>query len=310
MRMPASPVGSARPGGGARPGGDARPGSRARRELGGADLRDHLARHLAGLEAALPFLAEVEPVHDVRVRARRLRSLLRSHRAFLPPGVGDGRVRAILDDLRWLGRVVGAVRDVDVMAEHLALVEVDEYLRLGWLSDLQTERAAALARASRRLAGPRVARLVKRLHRVIDSRGWSVAAKPTTDAVLPGQRRRVLELAERALALPARGPEEVEAWHDVRKAAKELRYAAEAFTASDPGATRWAGAGRSLQTVLGRQLDRERVASWLDAFALLHETDPALASGSLARATVERRLASRRNDRGRQAAVGRVRDLA
>ncbi len=296
MRMPARPVGSARPEG-ARPGG------------GGADLRDHLARHLAGLEAALPFLAEVEPVHDVRVRARRLRSLLRSHRAFLPAGVGDRRVRAILDDLRWLGRVVGAVRDVDVMAEHLALVEVDEDLRLAWLSDLQTERAAALARATRRLAGSRVTRLVKRLRKVVVARGWSAAAVPTTDSVLPGQRLRVLELAERALALPARGPEEVEAWHDVRKAAKELRYAAEAFTASDPGATRWASAGRNLQTVLGRQLDRERVASWLDAFAAHHEPDPAVASGSRARAKVERRLASRRNDRARQVAVARVRDL-
>jgi CHAD domain-containing protein len=275
----------------------------------GADLREHLASHVAALAAALPYLAEVEPVHDVRVRARRLRSLLRSHRVFLPAAVGERRIRAVLDDLRWLGRVVGAVRDVDVLAEHLALVDVDDDVRRAWLADLQTARATALGWANHRLAGARARRLLKRLQKLIDPGIWPGSVRPTPDLVLPGQRLRVLVRAERALTLPQGGAEEVEAWHDVRKAAKELRYAAEAFAGHDPAATRWADASRKLQVVLGRQLDREGVASWLEAFASRHAAGSSLAAASRARAKAERRLASRRDDQARQAAVARVRDL-
>lgn len=276
---------------------------------GVADLRDHLASHVAGLEAALPYLVEVEPVHDVRVRARKLRSLLRSHRVFLPAAVSDRRIRAVLDDLRWLGRVVGTVRDVDVLAEHLALVDAADDVRRAWLSDLQVERVVALGRANRRMVGGRATRLRKRLHALVDPGTWPGSVAPTVDLVLPGQRLRVLVRAERALALSEGGVEEVAAWHDVRKAAKELRYAAEAFAGHDAGATRWANAGRKLQVELGRQLDREGVASWLEAFAVRHEGEAGLVAASRHRAKAERRLASRRNDKARQAAVARVRDL-
>lgn len=278
--------------------------------VAGADLRGHLAAQVAAVRGDLPQLGEVEPVHDLRVRARRLRSLLRTHRAYLPTAADDRLVEDLVDGLRWLGRVVGRLRDLDVVTEGLARAKADGALHRAWLADLRAQRAVALVEATVQLDGPLGLTLLRRLDDLLEVSGWSGSPRPTLEDVLPGRRTRVLSLAKAATALPTRTPEEAEAWHDVRKAAKELRYAAEALAASGPGATRWARAGRRLQAVIGRQLDRRGVATWLEAFAVRHDSDRDLAAGSRARATHERRKGSRRHVRARERAVARVRDLA
>src|SRR2546426_7971337 len=54
---------------------------------------------------------EVEPVHQLRVATRRLRATLRLFAPVLPAVA----VRRTSEDLRWLGRTIGAVRDPDVL---------------------------------------------------------------------------------------------------------------------------------------------------------------------------------------------------
>ena len=65
-----------------------------------------------------------EDVHKLRVAARRLRSDLHSFAAVLDPA----RTRTIRSELGWLGGVVGAVRDTDVLSARLAtrLAELPE----------------------------------------------------------------------------------------------------------------------------------------------------------------------------------------
>jgi CHAD domain-containing protein len=58
---------------------------------------------------------DVEELHDMRVATRRLRAALELFADVLPV-----RARALRAELGWLGRVLGAVRDLDVQLEGLA----------------------------------------------------------------------------------------------------------------------------------------------------------------------------------------------
>src|SRR5213593_1468155 len=78
-----------------------------------AVVRFHLrtfVREEAGARAG-----EVEPVHQLRVATRRLRATLRLFRPVLPVAL----VRGARDDLAWLADAIGAVRDLDVLAEQM-----------------------------------------------------------------------------------------------------------------------------------------------------------------------------------------------
>lgn len=75
------------------------------------------ARHLLAAEYAIMLRNEtdmalglVEPLHDYRVALRRLRTLLRTFRALLPPAV----FRAITAHAQWLSDELGQARDADV----------------------------------------------------------------------------------------------------------------------------------------------------------------------------------------------------
>lgn len=52
---------------------------------------------------------DIEELHQMRVGTRKLRSAIKLYRDFLPP-----RVTALEGELRWLGGVLGPVRDLDV----------------------------------------------------------------------------------------------------------------------------------------------------------------------------------------------------
>src|SRR5438034_805702 len=56
-----------------------------------------------------------EDVHEMRTAARRLRAILRAARL----GFDRAWVGALRSELDWLGSTLGAVRDLDVLREHL-----------------------------------------------------------------------------------------------------------------------------------------------------------------------------------------------
>src|SRR5213596_3953493 len=82
-----------------------------------AAARAVLRFHLRAFASAAPAAraGEVEPVHQLRVATRRLRTALRLFAPLLPARFAAAAHR----DLAWLATAIGAVRDLDVLGETL-----------------------------------------------------------------------------------------------------------------------------------------------------------------------------------------------
>ncbi|RVW05581.1 CHAD domain-containing protein [Rhodococcus xishaensis] len=207
-----------------------------------------------------------DSVHQMRVSARRLRSLLGSFRlAFPPKATATAR-----DELRWLGSVLGGARDAEVLAERFSeLIDTQPAdLVLGSVSQRLVGTQEDLCRASHAravevLGGARYAALCALLDEVT-SGTHPVPADMTLRGGLDKAYRQLRRAARKVLAhsreeAPDIGP----ALHRVRKRAKKLRYAAEAVAEAEPSAADLATAAKSLQTVLGDHQDGVLARSWI-----------------------------------------------
>jgi CHAD domain-containing protein len=169
---------------------------------------------------------EVEGVHGLRVAAERLRVWLWMH-----------GTHVLGDDLRWLRKTAGRVRDLDVALAHEESVPMRS-----WLSEERRARQVELEAA---LRSPRLVALFEGLE--------NLPPLPARAA-----RRGTRKLARRALAKgDALAGGDVEALHALRRALRRWRYALE-----------WTD-GRSkkvrrLQEELGEIGDLELVLSLLD----------------------------------------------
>ncbi len=170
----------------------------------------------------------------MRVATRRLRSAFRSYAAVLDRAATD----PIGAELQWLAAELGAGRDQEVLAERLAdaLAEVPRTLRLGPVSARlriwsRRRRTGARDRLLAALDGPRHLALLETLHALLaDPPLRAPAARPAPEVVAGAvlkDYRRLADRVETALDTPA-GPARDEALHSARKAAKRIRYAAEA----------------------------------------------------------------------------------
>jgi len=210
-----------------------------------------------------------EGVHQARVATRRLRSDLRTFRRVLDPDWSEG-LRA---ELRWLGHALGAVRDADVLGTLLedhrwSLPEshrpgIDALLR-----ELGAQRARRREELLRSMRSPRYARLLDRLvdashaPRVLDD----VASKRARPAAYRMARRPWRRLRKSIAALGS--PPGDAALHEVRRRAKQARYATETLAAVD---ARWpegvAARAEALQELLGEYQDRVVARAWLEDIA-------------------------------------------
>jgi CHAD domain-containing protein len=160
---------------------------------------------------------DADAVHDMRVAIRRLRTVLWALADVFPAAL------QVLDgELRWVGRVLGEVRDLDVQLERFRK-RVGRDPDLGPLLPLLENR--------RREAG----------ERLIDSFGSERFAQTmhaltatATGAAIPGGAtggdalaRALKEAKTRAAKLKVGGPETD--FHRLRKGAKRLRYVLEAL---------------------------------------------------------------------------------
>jgi CHAD domain-containing protein len=208
-----------------------------------------------------------EDVHHLRVGARRLRSDLRS----FAPLLGRDQIAQLRAELGWLGTVVGAVRDHDVLAAQLAahiasLPEVDAPAGAQLMRRLEDEAEDARAAMLGALRGNRYLGLLEAL--VHFAPELQVAEVPglsfRSDAQLASNiaRKPWRRLAE---AVDALGPDPSDAeLHQVRILAKRCRYAAEAVAPIvGPAASRFAAAVAEVQTVLGDHQDTVVAESWL-----------------------------------------------
>ena len=205
-----------------------------------------------------------EDVHQARVALRRLRSDLRTFGPLL-----DEEWNAHLrSEARWLGGLLGEVRDADVLHDALmreadALPYQDAAALRAMLVQLETARSEARTRLLAARRGDRFLDLCEEMVSAAQSPAFTeLAAEPAID-VLPALVVRPWRRLRRAgRALDQQSPDD--ALHDLRIRTKRVRYAAEAIApATGKRARRIAKAAARLQDVLGAHQDATIAQEWL-----------------------------------------------
>jgi CHAD domain-containing protein len=205
-------------------------------------------------------LGEPGAVHKMRIAARRLRSVLQA----FPTIFGEPADR-VVDDLRWLGGVLGSARDAEVLGTHLrdSLSKLSAELVIGPIEARVHGHFAATAAAARRavieaLDSDRYLAVLAGLDGLAASAATEPDIEPAAD-VLRGAVRRAYRRTSRRMqrACDAAPGEATDvSLHDARKAAKRARYAAEAVApVSGPDAMRFARQLKNVQSVLGEHQD-------------------------------------------------------
>jgi CHAD domain-containing protein len=228
-------------------------------------LREHV-RELVDREPGVRVGADPEELHKQRVATRRLRSLLRSTRAQL-----EDRERAewLRDELRWLGGLLGEVRDRDVLIAYLLdeLATIEEAAAFGGILELlDGEREEARMELLAALDSPRHRSLLYEL----------------AEAEYNRLRKSVKRLGD--------DPTDEEL-HRVRIKTKRARYAAEAVG----GRSAFVSRAKDVQDVLGEHQDatvaEERIRELVAQVRGTGRT--ALAAGRLVERQRSRRVAAR-----------------
>lgn len=247
------------------------------------DQVDVLHEHDAGLRG--------ETVHQLRIAARRLRSVLASYRGVFEPGAVD----PVREELRWLGLSLGAARDFEVLRRHLDAMLHDEFhepagtsattLRRRIDHDLDEAHLAGHQTAMDAVTSPRYQHLLQMLESIVqstDSRPHvSTRARKVFPKILAGDVRRVRQAAN-AVHLTDPGPQRDAALHEVRKKVKRLRYSAEcAVPALGKRADKLASRAKLLQETLGVHQDTVASRAWLEDLAEHSSAEVAFGAGRL-----------------------------
>jgi CHAD domain-containing protein len=215
----------------------------------------HLTGAMLHWSALIPAEGGIspEPVHQMRVAVRRLRSALAIFRRATAAPDSATLFRALGQDLKALAATLGAARDWDVFladagADIAAAFAADRRVA-ALLAAAARKRQAAYAALAAHMASPAWRDLALRLALLPASRPWSPPPalfperdefgelKPQDDhasllaapaasyaaQALQRSRKRVAAAGEDLTALSP------DALHDARKAAKQLRYACEFF---------------------------------------------------------------------------------
>jgi CHAD domain-containing protein len=256
-----------------------------------------------GLDRILEFeyLLRTDPtdpparaVHQTRVATRRLRSDLKTFKPLLDP-VWLAHTKA---ELKWLGSLLGRVRDADVLARRIQggedagrPGETAGFVELQ--ARLAMQRRTFSAELNQALNGERYMSLLERLAaaaqappfapppsgRSTKTRGIRASdlAKEALPSLLKTQWRALRHQVRKA-AKPPSDPE----LHRIRIRSKQLRYAAEAATpVIGRAARRSARRAEELQTTLGHHHDAVAAEDWLAQEALTGSPMASFAAGRL-----------------------------
>lgn len=212
-----------------------------------ADALAQLRENVAGAHAG----QEPEFAHQLRVGVRRLRTALR----FFGPALDEARSAALREELTWLFRLLGAVRDYDVfLAEHVAPLSGQGELHVLYKA-CERERALHLTALQVALSSRRFSALLREL---LDFE-TCIAQAETKDRKLKPYartelRRRLRKVREQKAAVEA---DDAHALHELRKQVKRLRYTCEFVQAAFPArlARRFVKRLEGLQSVLGELND-------------------------------------------------------
>jgi CHAD domain-containing protein len=222
--------------------------------------RDHLLELVGEARSADEMVRDDHPegVHDLRVAMRRLRSLL----ATLRPVVDQPEAERLRSELRWAGHELGTARDLEVVgarleelvaAERVELVlgavraRVEEHRR--------THRREARMQVERLRASERYSDLQADLGTFLAGQRLELLTDDLARERLHRDLRRVRRRAARAEQRAGTAGGNA-ALHEVRKAAKRTRYAAEAMApVFGRPAERLADRAKAVQQSLGDHRD-------------------------------------------------------
>jgi CHAD domain-containing protein len=243
-------------------------------------LRGHV-RELVEREPGVRLGADPEELHKQRVATRRLRSLLRSTRSQLEDPERAGRLR---DELRWLGGLLGEVRDRDVLIAYLLeeLATIDEAAAFGGILELlDAEREEGRKELLNAFDSRRYRLLLEELEQppaLREGESLETAARTDYDRLRRFVKRLGKDPTDKDL-------------HRVRIRAKHARYAAEAVG----GESRFVSRAKDVQDVLGEHQDavvaEERIRELVAQVRGTGRT--ALAAGRLIERQRSRRAAAR-----------------
>ena len=257
-----------------------------------ASITAYLALHARALRAAdVEFRRDpdhaVEPVHQLRVAARRLRSGLRT---FLPV-LERSWAEALRGELAWFAQGLGDLREAEVLLarldEHVTelpdTLPVDD-VRAQLHDALEPSIVRARGAALELLDSPRYLALHDALVAAVANPHVTSAADAPTRDVLPGLVRAVWKRLDH-VGSDLRADSTDARWHKARLAAKRTRYAAEAVApALGEDAQAFAGQIERLTDLLGEHQDAVQAASRVQSLAVAGDTDTetAFALGVLA----------------------------
>jgi len=225
-----------------------------------------------------------DSVHKMRVATRRLRSALKTFQPLFASST-----RPLREELKWLAAELGAARDAEVLRERLtgAVSELDGEATAGEATggevpgggdadgvagapdsldvagevrrQLDGAYRAAHDEVLRELDSERYERLLDSLQDLLQSPGFTKRASRPALKVLPGRVAHSYDALAKLVARAQdteRGADRDELLHEARKAAKQVRYAAESIASVfGKDATRFARAVTELQEVLGEHQD-------------------------------------------------------
>lgn len=220
------------------------------------ELIQHQIRRLGRLQSEVLADRDPEPLHQLRVSLRRLRTALLQFAPalVLPESVSDRRIAS-------LARRTGLCRDLDVLRlrleqELLPKLPDDEQQGLGVaIRRLEKDRGQAFASVAEALRGARYLKLLERLHH------WQ--KRPRFSAL--GERSLLVWLADWQAPFTAtlflhpgwlEQDPEAETLHELRKRIKAARYALENLEPwCDEGLKAWIQDLRQCQDHLGELHD-------------------------------------------------------
>lgn len=220
---------------------------------------DGLVRQMIAHDPGTRLGEDPEALHQMRVACRRLRTLLREAR----PMLVVEWVEPLREEIGWLGDELGAVRDLDVLRQHL-----NE--EIGALDPTDVRGGALLIRAleleregqrERLLAALRSERYFRLLGALEDAARKPEIADP--EVVLEDLARDAFRRLRKAVRGLGDEPSD-EALHEVRIKAKRARYAAELVApALGKPVAKFIERAKEFQDVLGDYQDavvaRERI---------------------------------------------------
>jgi triphosphatase len=233
-------------------------------QVGLAVLRRQFAAFLAK-EPGTRLGEDIEELHDMRVASRRMRAAVALFGDSLP-----AEAARLGPELAWVGRTIGAVRDLDVQ-----LVQLDEWVEALPEQDreplerlrvlLEAERADARAEMLAAFDSARYGRFVRRFGAMLRSRtGTRTAPALEVAPDLLEARHRAVRKAGRRVTPDAPAAN----YHRLRIAGKRLRYALEFLADVYPGATgRVVRRTVALQDLLGTFQDADVAIGRLRALA-------------------------------------------